>query len=175
MQFLELSHNSHVAPKDYSFDIVSRVNMQEVRNAMNSAIKEFANRYDFKNTKSDILFEDDVITLIADDDFRMDQIKDIVVTKLLRRGIDMRQIDYSKAEAGTGATIRQRVEFKTGIPQDEGKKLAKQIKDKGFKVTAQVQGEELRVSSKDKDELQKTIKFVQSLELPFPVEFTNYR
>lgn len=161
--------------KDFSFDIVSRVDQQEVRNAVDQAQKELSNRYDFKGTKSEIVFEKDQITLIADDEFRMNQLKDILVSKLLKRGVDMRQIGYAKEEHGTGMTIRQKVEFKQGIAQDLGRTIIKQIKDRGLKVQAQIQGEELRVSGKDKDELQKTIVFVRAMKLDVPVSFVNYR
>ena len=105
----------------------------------------------------------------------MDQLKDIFVSKLLKRGIDMRQIGWGKVEHGSGVSIRQKVEFTKGIPQDKAKALAKQIKDKALKVTTQIQGDELRVLGKDKDDLQKTIVFVKGLELDFPVDFVNYR
>lgn len=164
-----------MAQKDFSFDIVSKVDMMEVRNAIDQAHKELANRYDFRGSKSEIRFEKDDLTLVADDEFKMEQLKDIVVSKLLKRGVDIRQIDYGKAEAGTGLTIRQKVEFKQGIKQEQAKAIIKQIKDKGLKVNAQIQGEELRVSGKDKDELQKAIAFVKGLDLPIPVNFTNYR
>lgn len=165
-----------MATKEYSFDIVSRVNQQEVRNGVDQAQKELSNRYDFKGSKCEIRFDKDEITLVADDDFKMDQLKDILITKLLKRGVDMRQIDYGKAEAGTGLTIRQKVEFKNGIPQDKGKALVKQMKDqKALKVSVSIQGDELRVSGKDKDDLQKAITFVKGLDLDFPVDFVNYR
>ena len=161
--------------KEFSFDIVSRVDQQEVRNGVDQAQKELANRYDFRGSKAEIQFDKDQLTLIADDEFKMKQLKDIVESKLMKRGIDLRQIDYGKAEAGTGMTIRQKVEFKTGIKQDDAKAIIKQIKEKGLKVQAQIQGEELRVTAKDKDELQKTIALVKSLKLPLPVAFVNYR
>lgn len=164
-----------MAVKDYSFDIVSKVDQQEVRNAIDQAQKELANRYDFKGSKSEILFEKDDVTLISDDEFKMTQLKDIVVSKLLKRGIDMRQIGYGKEEHGTGMTIRQKMEFKQGIAQDQAKSIIKQIKEKGLKVNTQIQGEELRVTAKDKDELQKVIAYVKGLDLPIPVNFTNYR
>jgi cyclic-di-GMP-binding protein len=164
-----------VAVKDFSFDIVSKVDMMEVRNGVDQAQKELANRYDFRGSKSEILFEKEDITLIADDEFRMDQLKDILISKLMKRGVDLRQIDYAKAEAGTGMTIRQKVEFQQGLKQDVAKSIAKQIKDKGLKVTTSIQGEELRVVGKDKDELQKVITFVKGLDLSVPVNFVNYR
>jgi uncharacterized protein YajQ (UPF0234 family) len=164
-----------MAVKDFSFDIVSKVDQMEVKNAVDQAQKELANRYDFRGSKCEIIDEKEDITLIADDEFKMEQLKDILVSKLLKRGIDIRQIDYAKAEAGTGMTIRQKVEFKQGIQQDQAKSIIKQIKDKGLKVQAQIQGEELRVTAKDKDLLQKTIAFVKGLDLPIPVNFVNYR
>ena len=164
-----------MAAKESSFDIVSKVDQQEVRNAVDQAQREFANRWDFKNTKCEMLFEKDEITLIADDEFKMDQLKDILMSKMIKRGIDTRHIDYTKVEHGTGLTIRQKVEMKQGIAQDQAKPLIKQIKDKGLKVQAQIQGDAIRVTGKDKDELQKTIAFVKGLDLPMPVKFENYR
>lgn len=164
-----------MAAKEFSFDISSEVDKQEVRNAVDQAQKELMNRYDFKGTKAEIVFEKDEITLIADDEFRMQQLKDILTSKFVKRNIDLRHVDYGKAEPGTGMTIRQKVEMKQGISQDQAKPLIKQIKDKGLKVQAQIQGEQVRVTGKDKDELQKVINFVKSLDLDFPVSFGNYR
>lgn len=164
-----------MAAKESSFDIVSKVDKQEVRNGVDQAQRELANRYDFKGSKCEIRFENDELTLVADDDFKMEQLKDIVVSKLLKRGIDIRQIDYGKQEAGTGLTLRLPVKFKAGISQDQAKPMIKQIRDKGLKVQAQIQGDAIRVSGKDKDELQKTITFVKALKLEFPVSFENYR
>ena len=160
---------------EFSFDLVSRADPMEVKNGIDQSQKELANRYDFKGGKSEILHEKDDITLVADDEFKMDQLKDIVISKLLKRGIDMRQIDWGKTEHGTGLTIRQKLLLKTGITQDQSKPLIKQIKDKGLKVQAQIQGEEVRISAKSKDDLQKCIAFIKSLELSFPVDFVNYR
>ncbi len=164
-----------MAPKDFSFDIVSKVDQMEVRNAVDQAQKELANRYDFRGSKCEIRFEKDEITLVADDEFKMDQLKDIVVTKLLKRGVDMRQIGYGKSEPGTGLTIRQKMEFKQGIDKEQGKTIIQAIKTRGFKVQSQIQGDELRVSGKDKDELQKTINMVKAMDLPIPVNFINFR
>jgi len=158
-----------------SFDVVSEVDRQELRNAIDQAQRELDNRYDFKGTMAEILHEKEDITLIADDEFRMDQLKDIVISKMIKRGIDFRQLDWGKIEHGTGISIRQKLILKTGIAQDKAKPLIKQIKDKGFKVQAQIQGEEIRVSSKSKDDLQKVITFVKGLELDFPVNFVNFR
>lgn len=147
----------------------------EVRNAIDQAQRELANRYDFKGSKCEIIEEKEDITLVGDDEFKLSQLKDIVLSKLLKRGIDIRQIDWGKIEPGSGISVRQKLILKTGIPQDQAKALIKQIKDKGLKVQAQIQGEEVRVSGKNKDDLQKAIQFVKGLTLPFPVNFVNYR
>ncbi len=164
-----------MAVPDFSFDIVSRADMMEVKNAIDQSQKELANRYDFRGSKSEILHEKDDITLVADDEFRMDQLKDIVFSKMLKRGIDARQIEWGKPEPATGLTIKMKLILKTGIEQDKAKALVKQIRDKGLKVQPQIQGEEVRVSSKSKDDLQKAITFVKGLDLPYPVDFVNFR
>lgn len=164
-----------MATQDFSFDIVSKVNMMELKNAIGQAEKELLNRYDFKGTKAEIIHEKDDVTLIADDEFRMDQLKDIVVSKMLKRGIDIRSIDWTKNEPGAGISIHTKLQLKNGIAQDKAKALIKQIKEKGLKVNAQIQGEEVRVSGKNKDDLQKAIQFVKGLDLDYPVDFVNYR
>lgn len=164
-----------MATVDFSFDIVSRADMMEVKNAIGQAEKELANRYDLKGTKCEILHEKDEFTLVADDEFRMDQLKDIVFSKLIKRDVDARQIEWGKNEPAAGISIKTKLTFKQGIAQDKAKPLIKQIKDKGLKVQAQIQGDEIRVSSKSKDDLQKAITFVKSLDLEFPVDFVNFR
>jgi uncharacterized protein YajQ (UPF0234 family) len=160
---------------DFSFDIVSRVDAMEVKNGVDQAQRELANRYDFKGSNAEITQTKEDIGLVAEDEFRMDQIKDILVSKLLKRGVDIRQIDWSKLEPGAGISVKTKLQFKTGIAQDKAKALIKQIKDKGLKVNAQIQGDEVRVSAKVKDDLQKAIAFVKGLELDYPVDFVNYR
>ncbi len=164
-----------MAAADFSFDIVSKVDQMEVKNALDQAQKELSNRYDLKGTKCEILAEKDSTSLVADDEFRMDQLKDIVFSKLIKRGIDSRSIEWGKLEPGAGISVKCKLEFKQGIAQDKAKALIKQIKDKGLKVQAQIQGDEVRVSSKSKDDLQKTITFVKGLTLDFPVDFLNFR
>jgi uncharacterized protein YajQ (UPF0234 family) len=105
----------------------------------------------------------------------MDQLKDIVFSKLIKRGIDARSIEWGKLEPGAGISVKCKLNFKTGIAQDKAKALIKQIKEKGLKVQAQIQGEEVRVTSKSKDDLQKAIAFVKGLDLDYPVDFVNYR
>jgi len=164
-----------MAAVDFSFDIVSKADLMEVKNAMGQAEKDLANRYDLKGTKCEIVAEKDEYSLIADDEFRMDQLKDIVFSKLIKRGIDARSIEWGKIEPGAGISVKCKLTLKQGIAQDKAKPLIKQIKDKGLKVQAQIQGDEIRVSAKSKDDLQKTIQFVKSLDLEFPVDFVNMR
>jgi uncharacterized protein YajQ (UPF0234 family) len=159
-----------MATVDFSFDIVSKVDQMEVKNAIGQAEKELSNRYDLKGTKCEIQHDKENITLIADDEFRMEQLKDIVFSKFIKRGIDA-----GKIEPGAGLSVKCSLTLKQGIAQDKAKSLIKQIKDKGLKVQAQIQGDEVRVSSKSKDDLQKTITFVKGLTLDFPVDFLNYR
>lgn len=162
-------------PADSSFDIVSSVDQMEVKNAFNQAHKEVENRYDFRGTAVDLELVDNLIQLTADDEFRLDQLRDIVFSKLIKRGIDAKMIEYSDVEKAGGMTLKQKVKFKDGIATDEAKKLCQQIRDSKIKVNAQIQGEQVRVSGKSKDDLQKVIQFVKGLELPYSVSFTNYR
>jgi uncharacterized protein YajQ (UPF0234 family) len=161
---------------EFSFDIVSEVDGMEIKNAVDQAQKELAHRYDFKGSVSKITLEKgNEIHLIAEDDFKMDQLYDILLSKLIKRGIDVRSTIKGKIEPGAGISVKMTVTFRAGIAQDEAKPLIKQIRDKGLKVQAQIQGEAIRVSAKVKDDLQKTMQFVKELDLPFPVNFNNYR
>ncbi len=164
-----------MAAAEFSFDIVSRVNEMEVKNAIDQADRELANRYDFKGSKAEIIHNKEGIKLIADDEFRMDQLKDIVFSKMLKRGIDARSLEWGKLEQTGALSVFCKLELKSGIPQEKAKPLIKQIKDKGLKVNAQIQGDEVRVSSKSKDDLQKTMAFVKGLDLDYPVDFVNFR
>ena len=164
-----------MAQKQFSFDIVSKVDQQEIRNAVDQAQKELMNRWDLKGTNFEIEFEKEQITLTGGDEVKIGMVRDILFSKLIKRGIDARQIEYGKEEHATGMTIRQKVEFKQGIEQDAGKQISKAIRDSGIKVTAQIQGDELRVTGKSKDDLQKAMTLVKGMDLPVPVNFTNYR
>ncbi|MBX3119647.1 MAG: YajQ family cyclic di-GMP-binding protein [Fimbriimonadaceae bacterium] len=161
---------------EFSFDIVSQVDSMEVKNAVDQAQRELANRYDFKGSIASIELEkNNDIHLLAEDEFRMGQLKDILISKLVKRGIDLRSVEDGKLEPGAGISVKQTITFKVGIAQDQAKPLIKQIKDKGLKVNAQIQGDQVRVSAKSKDDLQKVIQFVKGLDLSYPVDFINYR
>ena len=165
-----------MAQTEFSFDIVSKVDQMEVKNAVGQAQKELDNRYDFRGSNAAIdLDKDSAIGLVAEDEFRMEQVRDIVTSKLIKRGIEFKMMEMGKIEPGAGVSVRQKITFKNGIPQDQAKALVKQIKEKGLKVNAQIQGTEVRVSAKAKDDLQKVIQFVKGLDLPYAVGFDNYR
>lgn len=165
-----------MAQQEFSFDIVSKVDPMEVKNAVGQAQKELDNRYDFRGSIAKIEQDKDgAIGLVAEDDFRLEQVRDIVTSKLIKRGIEFKMMEIGKIEPGAGVSVKQKVSFKDGIPQDQAKALVKQIKDKGLKVNAQVQGTEVRVTGKSKDDLQKVIQFVKGLDLPYAPSFNNYR
>ena len=160
---------------EFSFDIVSKVDQAEVKNAFNQASQELANRYDFKGSIAAIELDDKGIHMLAEDEFRMSQVKDIVFSKLIKRSIDAKMIEYGKLEPGAGISVKQDVTFKQGIAQDQAKPLIKQIRDNVKNINAQIQGDQIRVSGKNKDDLQKAIQYVKGLELEFTVDFINFR
>ncbi len=164
-----------MAATEFSFDIVSKVDQQEVRNAVDQAQKELMNRFDLKGTNSEIDFEKENITLLGGDEGKLKQVRDILYSKLVKRGVDARAIEYGKEEPASGMTVKQSVTFTSGIAQDKAKALIKQIKETGLKVNAQIQGDQIRVSGKSKDDLQKCIQFVKGLDLDFAVDFLNFR
>lgn len=162
--------------KENSFDIVSKVDMQEVLNAVNQATREIETRFDFKGSKSKITFEGNPeITLISDDDFKLRNVIDILEGKMVKRGVNLKSLRYGKVEAAAGNTVRQVVTLVQGIEQELAKKIVKKIKDSKIKVQASVQGDQVRVSGKNRDDLQAVIGVIREMDLPIPVEFTNYR
>lgn len=161
---------------EYSFDVVSKVDLTEVKNAIDQTEKEIASRYDFRETKSTLELEGNTVKLLSDDEFHLTTLIDILRGKMAKRNISLKALEYGKVEAGSRGTARQTITLRQGIPTDEAKKLVKLIKDAGLKANAQIQGEQLRISGKDKDALQAVQKLIRSQEdLPFDVEFSNYR
>ena len=161
---------------EFSFDVVSKVDLLEVKNAIDQAEKEIASRYDFRESKSTITLDGNDIKLMSDDEFHLTTLIEVLRGKMAKRNISLKALEYSKIEAGTRGTVRQTITLKQGIPTEEAKKLVKLIKDAGIKVNAQIQGEQLRVVGKDKDSLQAVQKLIRSQEdLPYDAEFSNYR
>lgn len=163
--------------KDSSFDIVSEVNLQEIDNAVNQANKEISTRYDFKNSKSKISWNKNEAEIIidADDEYKLRSVHDILHTKLVRRGIDLKSLNYKKPEPASGGTIRQIAGIQQGIDTDKAREINKFVKNAKLKVQVAIEGTKIRVSSKSKDELQKVIQMVKEHDFGIPLQFTNYR
>lgn len=161
--------------KENSFDIVSKVDLSEVTNAIQIAMKEIQTRYDFKGSKSNISLENDELVLISDDEFKLSQLKDVLLGKLIRRGVPIKNLDYGKIENASGGTVRQRAKIVQGIDSDTAKKINTAIKNSKLKVKSQNQSDQIRVSGKSRDDLQKVIHLVKELDLPIEVQFVNYR
>ncbi|MGG4454987.1 YajQ family cyclic di-GMP-binding protein [Brevibacillus porteri] len=161
--------------KESSFDIVSKVELSEVNNAIQTALKEIENRFDFKGSKSSISLEKEELVLVSDDDFKLSQVKDILLGKLVKRDVPVKNLDYGKVEPAAGGTVRQRVKLVQGIDKDNAKKINSIIKDTGVKVKTQIQDDQIRVTGKSKDELQQIINAIRKADLPLEVQFINYR
>jgi uncharacterized protein YajQ (UPF0234 family) len=161
----------------FSFDIVSEVNLQEVDNAINQARKEIGQRYDFKGSKSSIELntKEKTLTLVSDDEFKLKSVVDVLENKLIKRGVPIKALDFGIAEQAAGNTVRQAVTLRVGIDKENAKTIVKIIKDLKLKVQAQIMDDQIRVSGKNKDDLQAAMKAVRSADLTFAVQFTNYR
>jgi len=159
-----------------SFDVVSKVNMDEVKNAITMAMKEITQRYDFKGSVSDIELKDEaVLVLKSDDEVKLKAVIDVLQTKLVKRGVSIRSMDYGKLEPATKGTVRQEVKILQGIPTEKAKAMVKAIKDAKLKVQAAIQGEQLRVSGKSKDDLQDCMALLKKNDQGMDLQFTNYR
>lgn len=160
---------------EFSFDVVSKIDRQELDNALNQARKEIAGRFDFKNSKTEITSDDKTITLLSDDELKMKNVVDIVQAKAIKRGIDVRAFEFGTVDPATQNTVRQVVTLRSGIPKDKSKVLTEKIKSLKLKVTTQVQDEQIRVSSKSKDDLQKVMDVLRGPDIELPLQFMNYR
>ncbi len=160
-----------------SFDIVSEVNMQEVDNALNQARKEVAQRYDLKDSKSAIDFDqkEKIVTVSSLNEFTLKSVIDVLQNKFVKRGIHLKSLKYDPVEQAVGGTARQKIILQVGIDKENAKNLVKVIKDSKLKVQAQIMEEQIRVSGKDRDELQAVIAKLKALEFPLPLQFINYR
>jgi len=163
--------------QNFSFDIVSEVNFMEVENAINQAQKELVQRFDFKGSKSSIDYNktDKKITLVADDDFKLRALRDILDGRFAKRGVSLKALEEKPPENSFEGTIRQVVNIVSGLPSDKAKEIVKLIKDAKIKVNAQIEGSKVRVSSPKKDELQTVITHLRNVNFSLPLQFTNYR
>ena len=158
-----------------SFDIVSEVNQVEVRNAVDQTNKEVSTRFDFKGSDARVEHADNTLTLYADDDFKLKQMTDILTGKLTKRGVDVRALKYGTVEKISGNKVKQPLTIRVGIEQDLSKKIVKLVKDSKLKVQAAVQGGELRVTGKKRDDLQAAIAVLRGLKIEQPLQYLNFR
>jgi uncharacterized protein YajQ (UPF0234 family) len=158
-----------------SFDIVSRVDQQELDNALNQARREIENRFDFKNSKTTIESDGKKITIVSDDELKMRNVIDVLQGKAVKRGIDIKAFDIGELEPAAGSTVRRVISLRSGIPKDKSKVLMERIKALKLKVNAQYQDEQIRVSGKNRDDLQAVIADLKAMDFELPLQFTNYR
>ena len=158
-----------------SFDIVSKTDLAEVDNAINSAMREITSRYDFKNSQSKISRESDEIELMAEDQYKIDQVQQIFRTHLVKRKVSTGAFDFSKIEDAKGGMLRQKSKIVQGIDREISQKINKIIKNSKFKVQFSIRGEELRITGPKRDVLQEVIQTIKNLEIKQPLQFINFR
>jgi uncharacterized protein YajQ (UPF0234 family) len=161
--------------QDFSFDVVSKTDMQEVANAVQQAQKELAQRFDFKGSKSSIEFEGEELVLVSDDEGKLVSLKDILETKLVKRKVSLKSLDFQKLEQAAGGTVRQKAKIVQGIEVEKAKEIVKTIKDAKVKVQASIQADQVRVVGRSKDDLQRAMTLVRETDYGIPLQFTNYR
>jgi uncharacterized protein YajQ (UPF0234 family) len=163
--------------EEHSFDIVSRVDLQEVLNAVQQAMKEISQRFDFRGSKSSIELnkEKQELTLVSDDETKLKSVIDILETKLVKRGVSLKALNYGKIEQAAGNTVRQIVTLQQGIPVEKSKEIVKVIKDTKMKAQGEIQKDQVRVKAKKIDDLQALMKLIREKDLGIHIEFINYR
>ena len=162
--------------QENSFDIVSKVDMQEVRNAIDQALKEIHQRFDLKNSHSEVALEGhDAIQLASDGEYHLEAVKDILSQKLVKRGVSLKNLTFGKLEPAAGQSVRQKISLQQGIPAEKAKEIVRLVKDSKKKAQASIQGDTVRISSKDRDALQEIIALLRGKELGLELQFTNYR
>jgi cyclic-di-GMP-binding protein len=158
-----------------SFDIVSKFDRQELKNAIDQAQREIRTRYDLKDTKTEIELDDNEITITTASEYSLQAVKDTLESKLISRKLSLKILDYQEAEEASGARMRQVIKLKEGLKDDIAKKIAKQIRDDFKKVTPQIQGDTIRVQAKSRDDLQAVIQLLKESDYPVALQFVNYR
>jgi len=161
--------------KENSFDIVSKTDYAEITNALNQTAKEVSQRFDFKGSKASVELQDKDLMMSAEDETRLRNMNDILQSKLVKRGISLKALDYQKAEPAAGGTVRQLVKIQQGIPTEKAKEVVRFIKDSKLKVQASIQGESVRISGKDRDTLQDVIAKLKAKDFGIDMTFDNYR
>lgn len=170
-----LARGRKVMAKSNSFDVQSKTDLDEVRNALNQTMKEVRQRFDFKGSCSDVLLDETTLVLQSDDDFKLNSLNDILEQKLIRRGVSLKALSYGKIEPAAGGTVRQRVSIQQGIPTEKAREIVKVIKNTKLKVQAAIQGDLVRVSGKNRDDLQEVIQVLRERDFGIDMQFANYR
>jgi hypothetical protein len=162
---------------EHSFDIVSKVDLQEALNAVQQAMKEIGQRFDFRGSKSDVELQKDKneITVVSDDELKLKSVIDILQTKIIKRGISLKALNYGKVEQAAGNTVKQIISLQQGIPVEKSKEIVKIIKDTKMKVQAEIQKDQVRVRAKKIDDLQSVMKLLKEKDLGIHMEFINFR
>ena len=158
-----------------SFDVISKINLQEFDNALSNCLREISNRFDFKGLNISIERKENLITTVAPDELKLRQVNELLQTHLIRRKVDPRILIINNSEKASGGSVRQLSELKEGINQENAKKIIAEIKKLKLKIQLKIQGDELRVNGKKKDELQEAINTIKSIDIGLPIEFVNFR
>ena len=158
-----------------TFDIVNKLDMEAFKNALDGVKREIVNRYDFKGSKSEILEKEDAYFIIADSDMKLSQIKDILLKNLVRKAVDSKSINFDKIEKASGNMVRQKIILIEGIEKDIAQNIIKKIKEAKLKIQVSIQGDQLRVSGKKRDDLQNTISALKGIDFSIPLNFINFR
>jgi len=162
--------------QDNSFDIVSKVDIQEVRNAIDQALKEIRQRFDLKDSHSEVNLEgQETIQLASVNEYKLEAVKDILSQKLVKRGVSLKNLTYGKVEPATGQSVRQKISLQHGIPVEKAKEIVRLVKDSKKKAQASIQGDVVRISSKSRDDLQAVMALLRAKEMGLDLQFTNYR
>jgi hypothetical protein len=158
-----------------TFDIVSKLDLAEVDNALAGLAREIATRFDFKGSKSEVKRDDTVVTILADDEMKLRQVQELLRMHMVRRKVDPGALDFKDPEKATGQSVRQHVNLRQGLDQELSKKIVRALKDSKMKVQAAIQGDELRISGKKRDDLQEAIALVRGLKIEQPLQYVNFR
>jgi hypothetical protein len=160
-----------------SFDVVSRVDMQEVKNALDQTMKEIRQRFDFKGSKTDLTLneKDKQLLVVSDDEYKLKAVLDILKNKCVKRNVSLRALSFGSVEEAAGGTVRQVITIRSGIASEKAKAITADVRDAKFKVQAQIQGDQVRVQSKSRDELQAVIAFLKQKDYGIDLQFVNYR
>ena len=162
--------------QDNSFDIVSKVDIQEVRNAIDQAMKEIRQRFDLKDTHSEVNLEGhESIQLASASEYKLEAVKDILAQKLVKRGVSLKNLTYGKVEPAMGKSVRQKISLQQGIPIEKAKEIVRLVKESKKKVQASIQGDVVRIAGKDRDDLQSIIAVLRGKDMGLELQFTNYR